>query len=80
MLHCLEITQSEIPRSAPSKGTSFPRKRESNSPGAEVDPAFAGVTKVRLSFLRVGHRPMDTRNDSLEGFSAACRARRYARC
>ena len=49
--HCVESAQSEIPHSAldrtvqgsaPSKVTPFPRKRESNFPGAEVDPRFRG--------------------------------------
>ena len=47
----IENTQSEIPRSAldrtvqgsaPSKVTSYPRKRGSNFPDAEVDPRFRG--------------------------------------
>ena len=76
--HCLENTQGEIPRSAldrtvqgsaASKVTSFPRKRESNSPGAEVAPRFRGGDKC-LDFHHYGWaaRPMSTRNDSLEGF------------
>jgi hypothetical protein len=54
---------------AASKVTSFPRKRESNSPGAEVDPRFRGGDECR-DFHHYGWaaRPMYTRSDSLEGF------------
>jgi hypothetical protein len=56
------VSHAVIP-SAPSKVTSFPRKRESRL--LRGTPACAGVTKVRLSFLWVGYKPMAARNDTV---------------
>jgi hypothetical protein len=54
-------------RCPPSKVTSFPRKRESSR--LTWTPACAGVTKVRLPSLWVGHRPMTTEHDRFEFFT-----------
>jgi hypothetical protein len=45
--------QSEMPRFAPAKVTSFPRNRESNFHGAEVDPRLRGGDE-RLTFNSKG--------------------------
>ena len=55
--------QSEVPRSAPSKATSFPRKRESSSSGTWA-PASAGATRMGI-FIKLGGPQVH--GDSVEG-------------
>jgi ATP-dependent Lhr-like helicase len=56
-------TQSEIPRSAASKGTSFPRKRESSSSSSDLDPRFRGGDDDS-HFLEQAPRPLNARDDT----------------
>jgi ATP-dependent Lhr-like helicase len=55
--------QSEFPRSAPSKSTSFPRKRESSSSSTALDPRFRGGDDDS-HFLARAPKPMTARNDT----------------
>ena len=72
----IENTQSEIPRSAPSKVTSYPRKRGSNFPDAEVDPRFRGGDECH-DFHHYGWAagPLTLGMTVWKGFSATCKAR-----
>jgi hypothetical protein len=85
----IENTQSEIPRSAldrtvqgpaPSKVTSYPRKRGSNFPDAEVDPRFRGGDECN-DFHHYGWAagPCTLGMTAWRGSSAAYKARRCGR-